>query len=77
MGETRMFNLQTSDLFRVIAKTTRIGDCKHLKLNGFVRIIGIHEIKTSSPLYFPLIVGSIALFVNFFTGSLIPLHIQG
>ena len=45
------------DLFMVIAKASRTGNCSRLKSNGkSVGIVGIRGIKTSSPLYFPLMV---------------------
>ena len=63
----------------IIAKAKLTGNCRRLKSNGkFIGIIGICGIKTSSPLYLPLmIVDSMTLFIKFFTASLVPLHSQG
>jgi hypothetical protein len=42
------------------------------------QIKGIHEIKTFSPLYFPLkIVASMTFFINFFTASRVLLQRRG
>ena len=81
-GKSKLI-LQTSDwpydLFMVITKAKCAGNYRRLKSNGkSVGIIGICGIKTSSPLYLPLmIVASMTLFIKFFTASLVPLHSRG
>ena len=59
------------DLFMVIAKAKSTGNCRCLKSNDkSVGIIGVRGIKTSSPLYLPLmIIATRTLFIKFFTAS--------
>lgn len=67
------------DLLMVIAKASLIGNCNLLNSTAIsVGIIGIRGIRTSSPLYLPvIIVASTKLVLNFFTTNRVPLHNRG
>lgn len=76
---TQTLNDWPWDLFMVIAKASRTGNCSRLNPNymsvGTIRIRGIN---TSYPLYFPFrMVASMTLFSNFFTASRLPLQGRG
>jgi hypothetical protein len=67
------------DLLIVVAKANRTENWIRLNWNGrSVGMIGIHGIRTSSPLNFPLmIVACITLFISFLTDNRVPLQNLG
>jgi len=69
-------NDRPCDLLIVIAKANRTGNWTRLNWNGrSVEMIGIHGIRTSSPLKLPLmIVDCITLFISFLTDNRVPLQ---